>query len=269
MQKTNCPVCNVIISPKQLTNHVNSNTCLQNKKRVEQQKPIIKLDDAWQNSNGKYTCPHCNLEYTKNGIATHIWRTHGDGKNFTANNDGYKNGTKIAWNKGLTKLTSEKVKQIGETLSNKIKNGEIIPSFLGRKHKAESKFKIQQYALSRENPCGKKIYEYITVDGAKIKLHSSWEVTIAKNLDEYGIKWIRPEPLKWIDCEGKTHNYYSDFYIPEWDVYLEPKSDWIQKIQNKRQPGKWEYLNMMYNNIFILKEHQLDIVSIKLVVGIK
>jgi len=84
------------------------------------------INENWLNKEtGKYRCPHCNKEYTKKGIGTHIWRSHGEGKNFTGNNKGFKDGTRSAWNKGLTKDTDDRVKNYGETYSKRVKSGDI------------------------------------------------------------------------------------------------------------------------------------------------
>ena len=60
----------------------------------------------------KYVCPHCGKEYSKMGIGTHIWRNHTEeGKKFNPNpNKGYYDVTRVAWNKGLTKETDERVR---------------------------------------------------------------------------------------------------------------------------------------------------------------
>mgnify|MGYP006211505003 CR=1 FL=1 len=34
----------------------------------------------------KIKCPHCEKEYSVKGLGTHIWRSHGKGINFIANN---------------------------------------------------------------------------------------------------------------------------------------------------------------------------------------
>lgn len=57
----------------------------------------------------KIKCELCDKEYSKKGMGTHVWRTHGEGKTFNSNNIGYLIGTKIAWNKGKTKDTDDTV----------------------------------------------------------------------------------------------------------------------------------------------------------------
>lgn len=98
----------------------------------------IRIDEKWRQESGRYRCPHCSKDYSKNGIATHIWRMHDGGVNHKPTLG------KESWNKGLTKDVNEKVKQSGETFSNKIKNGELVHNWVGKKHKEESKKLISQ-----------------------------------------------------------------------------------------------------------------------------
>ena len=100
---------------------------------------MTKIKEEWLNSKtGKYKCPYCNKEYSKKGMGTHIWRNHGEGKNFTANSDGYKNG-RIAWNKGLTKETDKRLFKKSETYKNRVKEGKIIPPQTGKPLSEEHK----------------------------------------------------------------------------------------------------------------------------------
>ena len=66
--------------------------------------------------------------------------------------------------------------------------------------------------------------DYTTKSGDIVKLGSSWEVIVAKFLDEKDIQWTRPASLEWFDTTGKSHRYYSDFYLTDFDVYLDPKN---------------------------------------------
>lgn len=54
---------------------------------------------------------------------------------------------------------------------------------------------------------------------------------VAKELDENQIKWERPSYFIWKDDTGNEHRYYPDFYLPEYNVYLDPKNDYL--IENK------------------------------------
>lgn len=63
-------------------------------------------------------------------------------------------------------------------------------------------------------------------------LESSYELLLAKELDKNNIKWIRPKRLKWVDDLGKQRHYTPDFYLPEHDIYLDPKNDYLIKIDS-------------------------------------
>jgi hypothetical protein len=61
----------------------------------------------------------------------------------------------------------------------------------------------------------------------KIWFDSQWEIITAKSLDENGIQWERPRiGFIWSDQGNK---YYPDFYLPEYNVYLDPKNDYLIK----------------------------------------
>lgn len=67
-----------------------------------------------------------------------------------------------------------------------------------------------------------------------IHLDSTYEIIVAKELDEHEIKWERPKYLNWNDINGNSHRYYPDFYLPEFNVYLDPKNDYLINNKSKR-----------------------------------
>lgn len=88
---------------------------------------------------------------------------------------------------------------------------------------------------------------YLSSQGNLVKLDSSYEVIVAKELDKNKISWIRPAPLPWIDSEGNTRFYFPDFYLPNYDVYLDPKNPFLarrhrDKIQRVRDHNKVQIL---------------------------
>lgn len=66
-----------------------------------------------------------------------------------------------------------------------------------------------------------------------VLLNSSYEEAVAKSLDEQGIEWVRPSPLRWEDSSGLKHYYYPDFYLPAYNVFLDPKNDYLINNVNK------------------------------------
>lgn len=140
-----------------------------------------------------------------------------------------------------------KAKKNGLTLSQSDETkAKISNSNLGRKLSDSARDKISKKALLsthrrlRKNP--------ITYNG--VLLDSTWEVELAIRLDFLNIYWIRPDPIKWKDDFGKIHNYFPDFYLPDLDLYLDPKNPQAYRVQLR----KIEILNATYSNIVWLTD---------------
>jgi hypothetical protein len=105
----------------------------------------------------------------------------------------------------------------------------------GRKHTDETKEIIRQKALAS---CHRRILratrKYTQKDGTVVLLDSSWEEALAIRLDELDIKWIRPSSIEWVDKEGKVHKYFPDFYLVDYDLYLDPKNSYVYKISTEK-----------------------------------
>lgn len=127
-----------------------------------------------------------------------------------------------------------------EETKEKIRNSSI-----GRTHTEETKQLLREKALASPHRRLKKG----TVEYNGVLLDSSWELALAKRLDELGIKWVRPEPIPWVDDEGLIHNYFPDFYLEEYDLFLDPKNPVVIKLQQQ----KIDILLKQYKNIVILK----------------
>jgi len=75
----------------------------------------------------------------------------------------------------------------------------------------------------------RKVYEYNGV-----LLESSYELCLAQDLDKNNIDWVRPTRVKWIDTAGKVRHYTPDFYLPKYNVYLDPKNDYLIMIDSDK-----------------------------------
>jgi len=76
---------------------------------------------------------------------------------------------------------------------------------------------------------------YTTVDGFDVMMDSTWEVALAKKLDELGIKWRRDESmiLEYRTVRGRKRKYIPDFYLPDYDLYVEVKGYWTDAARYK------------------------------------
>lgn len=165
----------------------------------------------------------------------------------------YKNGTLAAitaMNKSKNKSGRTNQFQVARIEGRPVPKGNIGNTiWLGRSHSEKTKSTMRESALkSKHRRLVRSMRDYIKLDGSVVKLDSSWEERLAKRLDFLGVDWIRPEPLEWVDKFGRTHNYFADFYLPNYNVYLDPKN----KIAFSSQIEKIIALKQQFDNIFFL-----------------
>jgi hypothetical protein len=67
-------------------------------------------------------------------------------------------------------------------------------------------------------------------------MDSSWEIELAKWFDILKIEWVRSKLINfiWIDVIGKKHRYYPDFFLPEYNLYIDPKNKFLQMKDNDK-----------------------------------
>ncbi len=135
---------------------------------------------------------------------------------------------KPAWNKGLSKHTDDRVANQGKTLSENMTSGKTSKPTNSPKSKA-ALAKLSILAIER-GLGGVRQSKRIEYNG--VKLGSSYEVTLAKSLDENNIKWEIPEKVFYKDLNDKRRSYTADFYLPDFNVYLDPKNDFLIKNIN-------------------------------------
>ena len=101
----------------------------------------------------------------------------------------------------------------------------------------------------RENAGRSKKYKVEDSFGKIVTLQSSYELLCSEILDEMNIKWIRPSYLKYDD-----RKYFPDFYLPDFDLYLDPKNDYLAEIDKSKIDKVIEQNKV---NVFILTKEKL------------
>lgn len=109
-----------------------------------------------------------------------------------------------------------------------------------------------------QNGSRKPIWYYNPYENKEVLLESSWEVRTADSLIANKIKWMRPKPIKWIDSNNKSRLYYPDFYLEDYDIYLDPKNPYCieqdkEKLKSVSKLIKLEYGHIDDIIIFICK----------------
>lgn len=172
------------------------------------------IQESWKQENGLYKCPYCGKEFTRKGIATHIFLMHTEeGKEFKSSAN-YNMRGKRSWNHGLTKASDIRVKQGAEKLK-------------GSKHKKpiteETRLKLRINAY--KNNFGKSLHARKTNGKCgyykDYQCDSSWELAFVIYCLEHNIKIERNKIGFQYYYKNKSHLYYPDFKIG--DTYYEIK----------------------------------------------
>lgn len=198
--------------------------------------------------NGTYTltkkltnCKHCYLNFetlTNSERANHSrWCEKNPKK------DSYRDLTKERSCKANFENQYTKAKKQGKTIPVSPLKGKPS-SHIGRKHSEKTRALQREKALSSPHRRVMKktaLYNNIAMD-------STWEIELAKRLDFLNIKWERPAPILWKDKNNVFHHYFADFYIPDYNLYLDPKNPLVCNLQQE----KLICLAEQYNNIVII-----------------
>lgn len=162
-----------------------------------------------------------------------------------------------AWNKGLTAETDERIKNGIITLKKYYETHD--GSWKGRKHTDEEKNKISKSIREaiKNNP---ESYSSSNVNGRvkrinyneNITLDSSWEFIVAKYLDTNNIKWERPQTGIQYFWENGYHTYFPDFYLPEYNIFIEVKG-----YERERDKAKYKSLN----NLILIKQKDVKMIE--------
>lgn len=101
-------------------------------------------------------------------------------------------------------------------------------------------------SYTRNNVCGRvKLAEY---NGVKLK--GSWELRVARWLDANRIVWeteVNPQPYFW---NNSWHLYYPDFYLKEFETYIEVKG-----YKTERDEAKWSQFK---GNLLVIDKTNID-----------
>lgn len=124
-----------------------------------------------------------------------------------------------------------------------------------KKHSLIMKKAVMDYpeSYSDKNIVGRS--KHFTIDG--IRYNSSWEYEVSKYLTENNIKWQRskliPEKYLW---NNSWHLYFPDFYLDEYDCYIEVKG-----YETERDRQKWKYSS---KKVVVIKQKEIDLIRKRL-----
>lgn len=108
-------------------------------------------------------------------------------------------------------------------------------------------------SYSSNNVCGRN--KQIIYNG--VKFNSTWELITVKWFDLHNVKWQRNNigfEYFW-NKSGKNHIYYPDFYLVDFDCYLEVKG-----YETERDHDKWKVVD----NLIIFRKKEIDLINLEL-----
>ena len=115
-------------------------------------------------------------------------------------------------------------------------------TFLGKKHTEESKKKLsdkinERYTNGWECVAGRcKKYSYSSPIAGEIKVDGSWELIFCRYADASGLTWTRnTKRFGYIKPDGKSSTYLPDFFVEEWNCYVEVKG-----YETDLDKAKWD-----------------------------
>lgn len=156
----------------------------------------------------------------------------------------YRNGMtgKIAWNRGKTKETDPRILAQSEKIKEGILSGRVVPrrTPLTEEHK-DLLSQLACERLQKHSKYSKNIEYNGTI------LESTFEVRVAIILDELGVDWIKVRQGYVWDDNGKRRRYVPDFFLPKYNIFLDPKNDYLIKKDARKIASA-----MATNNITVI-----------------
>jgi hypothetical protein len=223
-------------------------------------------EGKYQLKNGKYCCS----EHFNQCPANRLKNSNGLKKSYSSGK--IKSGKEkfldfpeeskenMKWNKGLTKENDDRLKNTSINLKQKFENGEIIPYWNNKNHTIESRKKMSEHRIKfLEENKGNNILWYSIYNGYKIiNVQGKWEKTVAERLNELKINWDRIR-VKF----DKSRSYTPDFYLPDFDVYIEVKG-WMSENDKCKM---WKCIHETNIKILLIDDKKLlntfDIVKLE------
>jgi hypothetical protein len=121
----------------------------------------------------------------------------------------------------------------------------------------------QRWVVGERKTCSLECARVITIRNGirsnrslykNIWLDSNWELKLAKWLDNNNIEWIRPKCIPY-HLDGKNKNYFPDFYLPRYDLYIDPKNPYRMKIDLPKMQIIETIICIIYGDLDVIIKH--------------
>ena len=168
---------------------------------------------------------------------------------------------------------SEKVKNVKKTII--YSNGRDLPKcYIAHRNctycnklfiSSRDKYLNQLSSTTCSDICYLKVKK-LNYSGRKLlynglEFDSTWEVITAKLLDELNIKWVKNPLINYTDKQGICRRYYPDFYLPLYNVYIDPKNIICIQKQIDKLDIVSKDIHLVYGHIDMIKEYIKRLIS--------
>jgi len=80
-----------------------------------------------------------------------------------------------------------------------------------------------------------KWFEHKRQDGTTVKVQGTWELAFVEWADGQGLTYdCHRGRIKYVDEAGKERSYYPDFYVHDWEAYVDVKNDYHFGLQRNK-----------------------------------
>lgn len=246
MKKLSCSVCGRLISACNLKRH--ENVCKNTKH--------YNFDAFYKiNQNGTYHCLICGKDFKKRGIKGHIWRCHTkEGEIFTQKQKEKQKDSSL-WKRSNQFI---KAKEQG----NLYKMSKTSREKLSKSLKASFKDywtlqRRQKHSQSMKAAVIKHPQSYTSANRGRVKqfeyngiiLQGKWELLFYQYCLANNIQVQRNNKCFYYIWKEKQHYYIPDFYLPEFNYYVE-----IKGFETERDRSKWMYFP---HTLIILRKQEI------------
>jgi len=154
-----------------------------------------------------------------------------------------------------------------ELLKVHLQDGTVVHPFKGKHLSKEHKEKLS--AARAKNLVNEYLpREWVHIRWHKVKnlkgeefsVRGSWEVNVAKRLNDLGIYWIKASPIKY-ESDIVRH-YTPDFYLPKENVFIEVKGRYTDEDRLKMRLVKEQHPELKI--YFLLQQKYIDFIDGKI-----
>lgn len=249
IKRIRCEYCGRDISSSNYSKHI----------RSHKNGNFYKQNSRYKIDHTDLFCKYCGKECkNKNSLIQHEIRCKENKNRINVYIKGFNEG-RIAWNKGLTKASSESIKRSSE----KYKQNKLLGLHKIKVNPMEdpnNRKKISETCLqkSKNGTWHTSLAKYMHINYKGVDLHGSWELKYAQYLDKNNISWERCKDRFPYEYENNIHYYTPDFFLPLLDKYVE-----IKGYTTNKDYAKWDQFPKD-RTLEILKEKDLLALGIKL-----